>query len=97
MNEYYLECNSGWTALINELIEKLTEAGWDGQVDQIKEKFGYLRFYISNGDEKLWAIISEYENKSGTICEMCGKPGKLRQGVWWKTRCDECQAEHEKK
>jgi hypothetical protein len=32
---------------------------------------------------------------SGRICEMCGKPAKLRNDGWLVTLCDEHQTERE--
>jgi len=57
---------------------------------QVKEKFGTLRFYMTSGTEEMYNLIHEAEEKSGTICEDCGKPGKIRHGGWIRTLCDEC-------
>lgn len=56
---------------------------------QIKEKFGTLRFYYDGGDKVIDRIVSMGERFSESTCEYCGKPGKLRQGGWLKTLCDE--------
>lgn len=69
------------------------------QVDQIKEKFGGLRFYVTpvNCDnylsDSIDGMIDMAEAMSYTICEDCGKPGILRSGGWIRTLCDE----HEEK
>ena len=42
------------------------------------------------GTEEMYDLIEEAETKSATICEDCGKPGKLRSGGWIRTLCDEC-------
>jgi hypothetical protein len=71
-------------------------------VAQVKEKFGGLRFYYDTENMKPEAqqMISGMtwmaESMSFTICEECGAPGKLRQGGWMKTLCDE-HAEQRKK
>jgi hypothetical protein len=38
--------------------------------------------------------IHEYEAKSASICQLCGKDGKLgTAGYWWATFCPECAPE----
>jgi hypothetical protein len=66
-----------------------------GQIkfQQIKEKFGGLRAYYSDGDETIHTIVSSFENLSYNICEICGKfdstVGHTTQG-WIQTVCEEC-------
>lgn len=60
------------------------------QVIQVKEKFGELRFYVNYGSDKIYDLIEEAEEKSAEICEICGKPGKLNEGNWLRTRCKNC-------
>lgn len=84
------ECADGWLSLIKELIEKAIELGWNKEICQIKEKFGGLRFYINGATDEVYNLISEYENKSFNVCEICGKEGKLyKSGYWLSTRCEE--------
>lgn len=86
----FFSVSPGWYPLIKELIEKLIAVGWDKKVTQVKEKFGGLRFYIQTGNEQIWDIIQEYEEKSLHICEVCGKEGSLRTDRnWITTLCDE--------
>ena len=40
--------------------------------EQIKEKFGTLRFYAYGGDEKTAGMIEMAEALSGRMCEECG-------------------------
>ena len=82
------EIGPGWVPLVEELMTKLKGAGWNGEIGQVKEKFGGLRFYIYDGNPAVWDLINKYETKSYTICEDCGLPGKLRHGGWWRTLCD---------
>lgn len=72
-----------------EQIEQVT-------VDQIKEKFGGLRFYYSGGDEKIDGMVTMAESWAAHTCETCGKPGKSRDGGWIQTLCDEHEAERQK-
>lgn len=57
-------------------------------IEQVKEKFGDLRFYASNCSEKNNNYIVFAETMSSITCEVCGSPGELRTGGWLKTLCD---------
>ena len=61
--------------------------------EQIKEKFGTLRFYAYGGDEKTAGMIEMAEALSGRMCEECGAPGRLTKGGWIKTLCKRHVAE----
>lgn len=55
-------------------------------IEQVKEKFGTLRFYAYGGDARTRAVISFAESMSGLICEETGATGKLvSRGGWYKT------------
>ena len=58
-------------------------------LDQVKEKFGTLRFYYSGGDDYISGLVSMAESMSGITCEECGKPGTSTGGGWIKTACVE--------
>jgi len=61
------------------------------QATQVKEKFAGLRFYMTWETDEIDKIIGEYEEKSYTICETCGQPGKVRRDkAWIVTLCDKC-------
>ena len=81
----------GWYDLVGGLCEKLAPIVPDDfQVDQVKEKFGGLRFYYSNGNEEVDKLVREAEDKSYEICQDTGGPGKLRNDLnWMRTLCDE--------
>ena len=49
-------------------------------LDQVKEKFGTLRFYYTGGDDRIDGMVTLAEGMSGVICEGCGNPGKRRGG-----------------
>ena len=89
LNSNFFEINEGWYDLVKCLIGELIVIGWDKQVNQVKEKFGGLRFYVENLPEGAYEIIDKYENLSYKTCETCGKEGVLRKGSWLKTLCDE--------
>ena len=98
-----LEYHAGWNPLIERLLTKieihlqqnpqLRDSETAFQIDQIKEKFGTLRFYVMGGDDEIFKWILEAESESEITCELCGKPGSLhcRKGAFWvQTICLEC-------
>lgn len=55
-------------------------------LDQIKEKFGTLRFYVTNEDDTIKGMIYLAEALSEKTCQGTGKPGSLhRKGGWYST------------
>jgi len=69
---------------VPELIPQVT-------VDQVKEKFGTLRFYYTGGDTHIDGLVSMAESMSGVTCEECGNIGKQRGGGWVHTYCNSCE------
>ena len=67
------------------------------RVEQIKEKFGGLRFYYSGGDDHIGGMVTMTEVWAGRTCETCGNLGKRREGGWIRTLCDVHEAEHQAK
>jgi hypothetical protein len=57
--------------------------------EQIKEKFGTLRFYYRGGDDQIRGMVSMAESMSAVSCETCGAPGKQRGGGWIRTLCED--------
>jgi len=98
------ECGDGWYGIINELSEQLE---WLNKTDavlieavQVKEKFGTLRFYTQIRDcdsgfpwHMVDALCDDAGVRSGTICEECGQYGRLREGGWIRTLCDQCESD----
>ena len=56
-------------------------------LDQVKEKFGTLRFYYSGGDDTVDGMVRMAESMSAVTCEECGNPGKQVGGGWITTLC----------
>ena len=57
-------------------------------LDQVKEKFGTLRFYYTGGDEYISGLVSMAESMSGVTCEECGNPGETKGQGWVVTLCE---------
>lgn len=93
------ECGDGWFNILNQLMgniqhhidskNKKEEVIPQVVLDQVKEKFGTLRFYYTGGDDYIRGMVSMAEAMSGVTCEVCGKPGETNYGGWIKTRCEE--------
>ena len=66
-------------------------------VEQIKEKFGGLRFYYQGGDEQVHGMVRMAEAWADVACEECGAFGKRRSGGWIRTLCDQHEAEHQER
>ena len=85
------ECGDGWYDILDNLCGAIKEHTYDGDdlyVDQIKEKFGRLRFYLSKEDDVIHGMVTLAEYMSGQICETCGNRGETRGGSWMVTLCD---------
>lgn len=98
-----IEVEDGWYELLDLCMKKMqyfcdlcSKDGREVQVvaDQIKEKFGGLRFYVSVygaeniEDSIIDDIISEAERKAVNTCEITGENGCLcNRGSWYKTLC----------
>lgn len=88
------ECSDGWFDIISRLSEEISVFE-DVRAEQVKEKFGGLRFYIDGCTEEnhkqVYDIIAKYEDMSYETCEWCSKPGKRVSGGWVLTLCSECE------
>jgi hypothetical protein len=86
------DCGDGWFDLLHRLSAKLEAAGVTA--DQVKEKYGTLRFYFSAPAETYdaaEAAVDEAERESERTCEVCGRPGKINDGPWFVVRCEACE------
>ena len=61
-------------------------------VEQIKEKFGGLRFYYQGGDDHISGMVDMAETWANHACETCGDRGERRSGGWIRTLCDKHEA-----
>ena len=96
-----LEHGDGWFNIIDRLCANIQGyIDWQNQVnetvqqvvaDQVKEKYGTLRFYYSGGDDRIAGMVTMAESMSAVTCEFCGKPGKRNNSGWLRTACEEHQ------
>ena len=75
--------------LINNPLREVGQPVCQVTLDQVKEKFGTLRFYYSGGDDYISGLVSMAESMSAVTCEECGNPGKQVGGGWITTLCKE--------
>ena len=93
----------GWDGLVWNLRTIIYIFDQDDQlrVAQTKEKFGGLRFYVDDIPEECHEIIEgaiwQTERTSFKTCQDCGEPGRVRDGGWVLTLCDECVEKRGKK
>jgi hypothetical protein len=57
-------------------------------LDQVKEKFGTLRFYYQGGDDEISGMVRMAESMSAVTCEQCGNPGTTGGQGWITTLCE---------
>lgn len=88
---------TGWYKLVDELHVALMKIDPGYVTMQVKEKFGTLRIYIGSRADAAHELVREYEKRSGTICEICGEPGKLYANSWYRTLCEKHEAERTKR
>lgn len=87
------EISEGWKPLVKALV-RLCEGhcvrnNLAFQINQVKEKFGTLRFYYTGGDDYVDGLVAMAEEMSEHTCEKCGSLGHLRTDLGWLlTLCD---------
>lgn len=95
----YFECDTGWKDIIwnlceqiEPLLKKMKEDGEENipYVEQVKEKFGTLAFYMTATNSEIDELIDDARRLSCVTCEVCGCPGKIRRRHWIKTLCESC-------
>ena len=64
-------------------------------LDQVKEKFGTLRFYYTGGDDAIDGMVRMAESMTEVTCEECGNVGERRGGGWIHTFCNPCEEKRE--
>ena len=64
-------------------------------LDQVKEKFGTLRFYYTGGDDIIDGMVRMAESMSGVTCEECSAPAQTHGPGWIRTICEPCETKRE--
>mgnify|MGYP001562064092 CR=1 FL=1 len=88
----------GWLPLVLKLNDNLSSILPAYTIAQVKEKFAGLRYSIDSFGVALddprvalaKELITEAEQASTRICQVCGQPGQQRKDITWHaTLCDE--------
>lgn len=88
------ECNDGWFNLLDCLCKSIVSYQKYNKitpvvVQQVKEKFGSLRFYYQGGDDYIDGMTRLAEVISENTCEECGDKGTIDKNAGWlKCRCE---------
>lgn len=90
----YVQVEQGWHRLVVDCDAELTALDPGYRIEQIKEKFGGLRYYFRPSDKcdkltflRMKETIYKYEGIARQTCEITGKPGILMKSIggWYKT------------
>lgn len=94
-----LEIGEGWYPLVAIVAENAPKGVY---AQCIKEKFGCLRIYCGDNDEKpcheFNRLVADIEQKSSEVCENCGSEENVtvksgNNSSWIKTYCEKCHGE----
>ena len=99
------ECGDGWFNILDQLMGNIQHhIDWKNRkeeivaqvtLDQVKEKFGTLRFYYSGGDDTIDGMVRMAESMSGVTCEECSAPAQTHGPGWIRTICEPCETKRE--
>jgi hypothetical protein len=93
------ECGDGWYNILDQLCATIQHhIDWQNRkeekvpqvvAEQVKEKFGTLRFYYTGGDDEIRGMVRMAESMTAVTCEECGSPGTMNSHGWISTRCEQ--------
>ena len=84
----------GWVDIVAELDAEIAKIEPAYILDQVKEKFGGLRYYVRTTpetSEQIQELIRAAEERASRTCQICGQPGRAAIGGFgfYMTRCDD--------
>ena len=91
---FWIDCNDWWLPLLTKLFADINKEInknniSDFRVIQIKEKFWQLRVYTYWWNKIIRDLISDAENKSMHICEVCWEAWRIDYDKsWYKCLCE---------
>jgi hypothetical protein len=87
----WISCGAGWYPIIVELDQSIATIYPEYEVQQVKEKFGGLRYYCDHdGVDEVAKLIGAAELRAAKTCEDCGALGRLLDKGWLRTLCGSC-------
>ena len=81
----YIQCGNGWYNIIDILCSEINNhLNQNKEIEpviaqQVKNKFGGLRFYYYGGDDIVGSLISMMESLSNYVCHECGRSKDLKE------------------
>ena len=74
------DCGEGWRGVLERLVDRVAPEmiRIGAVIDQVKEKFGGLRFYVSHENDAIRDAISEAEREALKTCETCGSKENVK-------------------
>lgn len=89
---------------INQCIQRLNDQQFEDVperveyvvAEQVKEKFGTLRFYYRGGDATVDGMVRMAEAMSAVVCEKCSAPAKTANHDGWVGTLCEAHAKERK-
>ncbi len=78
-----IDCGPGWDWILEDLDRKLSYLDFNYKLNQVKEKFGTLRFYYEPLIAKKVVLdlmhdaVSIAEQLSASTCELCGNSSRM--------------------
>jgi len=92
VTDWKFNVGDGWHPILEELHAELEKLIPGYRAEQVKEKFGTLRVYVSPWSDAVYEAIRRSEEESSRTCEQCGAPGEIRTSRFWlKTLCGRCE------
>lgn len=91
-----VECGDGWKGLLKPIFDYIEKYNSEHTknpivIEQVKEKFGQLRFYVNFETEELSKLIEDAECDSWETCELCGSKEHIGHTTEWvMTICHDC-------
>lgn len=100
------ECGDGWYDLLADCVRGISKIDVNEtvRVQQVKEKFGSLRFYYQREvneqenqpiDKEIQDYVDAAEARSEVTCERCGAPAEIKGYGWLRCECDACRIKRE--
>lgn len=78
-----VDCDAGWHPILVSLDKAMAEVDPDYTLEQVKEKFGGLRYYYQPSRDdvrgRLDILVRGAELTCAVTCEVTGQPGRLMQ------------------
>ena len=87
----------GWLHIIERLDDRLSEIDPDYDINQIKQKFGGLRYYFfSTKADEMYDLVVQAEREAWRTCERCGATDGVTTNPRGRieTLCQECREEN---